>query len=181
MSRVVSTSLVAAAVRDDDPSRGRDVLAGALAGQIAGLIMAVVVIAVFAVVLDTHPLFPVQVIGSFVFGQAALEGVHGGAVLAGLLLHQLGPALFWGVVFGALVHSLGLRSRNQQLLAGVVIGLVSQVVDVHLLLPFLMDGLHGEDLWAQNVPVFWSWAGHVVYGVALATFPWCAAWLDRRF
>src|SRR4051812_11887645 len=78
------------------------VLSGVITGQIAGLIMAVVVMFVFAVFLGKSPLYPVQVIGSLVFGKAALEGFHLGALLAGLLLHQLGPSLLWGFVFGAL-------------------------------------------------------------------------------
>lgn len=176
MSATLSAPLPAAEPRS---STARDVLAGALAGQIAGLVMAVVVMAVFTFVLGQGPLFPVQVIGSFVFGDAALDGVHGGAIVAGLLLHQLGPALFWGLVFGALVSRMELRG-SRLVFAGVAVGVASQVVDVHLILPFLMKALHGHDLWAEHVPVLWSWAAHIVYGLALASFPWVVGRLDRR-
>jgi hypothetical protein len=34
---------------------------------------------------------------------------------------------------------------------------------------------HGHDIWAENVPVAWSWVAHVVFGVALAPFGWTRA------
>ena len=30
--------------------------------------------------------------------------------------------------------------------------------------------LHGHDLWAEEVPAFWSWAAHVVFGLSLVVF-----------
>ena len=174
MSRAVPASL------EGDASLNRDVLAGALAGQIAGLVMAVVVMAVFTLFLGKSPLYPVQVIGSFVFGDAALDGFHLGAFLAGLVLHQLGPSLFWGGVFGAIAGRLEPLSRVQLVTLGLAIGVASQLLDVHVLLPLLMEALHGHDLWAEQVPVFWSWAAHLVFGLALVCFPWVARRLDRR-
>jgi hypothetical protein len=157
----------------------QDVVAGAIAGQISGLIMAVVVMAVFTVFLGTGPLYPVQVIGSLVFGDAALEGVHVGALAAGLLLHQLGPALVWGIAFGVVVNRFDLRG-GALAAAAVATGIASQVVDVLVLVPFAMKALHGHDIWAEQVPAFWSWAAHVVYGLGLLSFPWVAARLARR-
>ncbi|MCA9677524.1 MAG: hypothetical protein H6709_02065 [Kofleriaceae bacterium] len=174
MSRAAPASL------DSTPSINRDVLAGALAGQIAGLVMAVAVMAVFTVFLGKSPLYPVQVIGSFVFGDAALAGFHLGALLAGLVLHQLGPSLFWGGVFGAIAGRLELRSRLALAVTGLAIGAVSQLLDVHVVLPIVMKALHGHDLWAEQVPVVWSWIAHLVFGLALVTFPWCTRWLDER-
>lgn len=155
---------------------GRSLAAGALAGQAAGLVMAVVVMAVFTLFLGKGPLFPVQVIGSFVFGAAAVHGFHLGALLAGLVLHQAGPSLAWGIVFGGLVHSLELRRAGELLVAGAAVGLASQAIDVNLVVPVAMRALHGHDLWAENVPAFWSWAAHLVFGLALASLPW----LSRR-
>jgi len=157
----------------------RDLLAGALAGQVAGLVMAVVMIAVFTLILGTGPLYPVQVIGSLVFGEAALAGVHVPAVLAGLVLHQAGPSLAWGLAFGLLVHAIAPR-RGALLLLGVGVGILSQLVDVGLLVPIAMRALHGRDLWAEHVPSFWSWAAHLVFGLSLACFPWIHERLDRR-
>jgi len=31
--------------------------------------------------------------------------------------------------------------------------------------------LHGHNIWAENVPAFWSWAAHVVFGLGLMMFP----------
>lgn len=141
-----------------------DAVAGALAGQVSGLVMAAVVMAVFTFFLGKGPLFPVQVIGSFAWGEAALDGFHLPAFLTGLVLHQAGPSLFWGALFG--VASRGLRG-GELAAAAVVTGLLSQVVDAHLVLPPLMKALHGKDLWAANVPLFWSWAAHLVFGLGL--------------
>lgn len=150
-------------------SLAADVAAGALAGQVSGLVMAVVVMAVFTLFLGKGPLFPVQVIGSFLYGEAALEGFHLKAFLAGLVLHQAGPSLFWGAAFGAAAGRLGLRG-GALAAAAVGTGLLSQVVDAHLVLPPLMTALHGKDLWAANVPVFWSWAAHLVFGLGLLVY-----------
>jgi len=137
--------------------------------------MAAVMIAVFTLVLGTGPLHPVQVIGSLVFGEAALSGLHLPAVLAGLVLHQAGPSLAWGLAFGALVHATSPR-RGGLLLLGAAVGVLSQLVDVGVLVPVAMRALHGRDLWAEQVPALWSWAAHLVFGLSLACFPWI---LDR--
>jgi len=157
---------------------GRDLAAGALAGQVAGLVMAVVMIAVFTLILGTEPLYPVQVIGSTVFGEAALQGIHLPAVLAGLVLHQAGPSLAWGLAFGALVHALAPR-RAGLVALGLAVGLASQVIDVGLVVPAVMRALHGRDLWAEHVPALWSWTAHLVFGLSLACFPWILARLGR--
>lgn len=79
-------------------SRPHQIIAALITSQVAGLIMAVVVMAVFTIFLGKGPLYPVQVIGSIVFGEAALVGFHFGAFLTGLVAHQA-LALVWGVVF----------------------------------------------------------------------------------
>jgi hypothetical protein len=153
-------------------SPGRYLAAGAIAGQISGLIMAVVMIAVFTIFLGKAPLYPVQVIGSFVFGDAALQGFHLPALLAGLVLHQAGPSLLWGLVFGGLLYALDLRRGAPVVLIGAIVGLTSQAIDVNLVVPVAMKALHGHDIWAEQVPAFWSWAAHLVFGLGLAVFPW---------
>ena len=139
---------------------------------------AVVVMAVFTIFLGKGPLYPVQVIGSLVFGDAALQGIHVGALAAGLLLHQLGPALAWGLIFGLVVHAVAPRGAAMVALA-LATGVVSQLVDVGLLVPVAMKALHGHDIWAEQVPAFWSWAAHVVYGAGLLSFTWVARRLAR--
>lgn len=154
------------------PRLSRDLFAAIITGQISGLIMAVVVMLVFTIFLGKGPLYPVQVIGSVIFGDAALVGFHLPAFLAGLVLHQAGPALFWAVAFGLLVSTVEIRDGLGLLAIGALIGLLSQVVDVMIVLPPVMKALHGHDLWAEQVPAFWSWAAHLVYGLGLALFPW---------
>src|SRR4051794_21623737 len=97
-------------------------LPGILTGQVAGLIMAVVVMAVFTLFLGTGPLYPVQVIGAAVFGEAALKGLNIGAILAGLVLHQAGPSLLWGVVFALAARRFATIDVKQALLLGLAIG-----------------------------------------------------------
>ena len=143
-------------------------IAAIVSGQIAGLVMALVVMLVFTL-LGKGPLFPVQVIGSFIFGEAALNGFHLPALLAGLVLHQ-GAAFLWSLVFST-ATGLADRGVGPSIAVGVAVGLASQLVDVNLVMPIAMKALHGQDLWAQNVPAFWSWAAHVVYGVAFAVYP----------
>jgi hypothetical protein len=154
-----------------DTTLSEDLVAAIVTGQIAGLIMAVVVMLVFTLFLGHGPLHPVQVIGSMVFGDAALRGIHVGAILVGLVLHQLGPSLFWALVFGAIVHASGIRRGAGVVALGAIIGLISQVVDVNLLMGPIMRAFHGRDIWAAEVPAFWSWAAHLVFGLALGIFP----------
>ena len=150
----------------------RHLAAGAIAGQISGLIMAAVMMAVFTIFLGKGPLYPVQVIGSLIFGDAAIQGFQLPALLAGLVLHQAGPSLFWGVGFGGVLYALNVRRTGAVLLIGTIVGLASQVVDVNLVIPAAMRALHGHDIWAEEVPAFWSWAAHLVFGIGLAVFPW---------
>lgn len=161
--------------REEGPLR-RSLCAGVLAGQAAGLLMAVAVMAVFTLFLDKGPLFPVQVIGSFVFGDAALQGFNAPAFLTGLALHQLGPSLAWGLAFGLGVRVLGVRGTAGQAGLAVAIGLLSQVVDVQIVGTRAFLALHGHDIWAEQVPALWSWAAHIVFGLGLLLYPS----IDRR-
>jgi hypothetical protein len=138
-----------------------------ITGQIAGLIMAVVVMLVFVLFLGHGPLYPVQVIGSLLFGDAALQGTHIGAIIAGLVLHQGGPALFWSIVFGLAVYAWRVQGTARLVALGAAVGVLSQLVDVNLMLPPVMKALHGRDIWAAEVPAFWSWAAHLVFGLSL--------------
>lgn len=153
----------------------RALVVGLLAGQSAGIIMAGALMAVFMLFLGTSPLFPFQVIGSFVFGDAALQGFHARAFLAGLALHQLGPSLGWGLAMGTGVWAFGLRGRGLAALA-VGIGLLSQLIDVNIVVPMAFTALHGHDIWAERVPALWSWAAHLVFGLGLLRYPA----IDRR-
>jgi hypothetical protein len=169
MSLEVATAPTAAASDGAEASRAasEEVVPALIAGQIAGLVMAAVVMLVFVVFLGKGPLYPVQVIGSLLFGDAALVGTHVPAVIAGLLLHQGGPAIFWSIVFGLAVYAARIESVPRLIALGAVVGLLSQLVDVNLVLPPIMRALHGRDIWAAEVPAFWSWAAHLVFGLTL--------------
>jgi hypothetical protein len=148
----------------------KKVVAGIITGQVSGLIMAVVVMAVFMLFLGHSPLYPVQVIGSAVFGETALQGFHFGALIAGLLLHQLGPSLLWGLIFGLIAGKLNIKTAGSSIALGVAIGLVS-MIDVYVLVPAIMTSLQGADIWNREVPIFWDWAAHLVFGLSFGLFP----------
>lgn len=158
------------------PTLAHEMAAAVLAGQFAGLVMAAVMMLVFGVILGESPLLPVAVIGGTVYGEAALTGLHIPAILAGLVLHQLGPALFWSVVFGLCVHLFKLGSIRSEAVLGLCIGVISQIVDVNLLMPFAYSG---DNLWAREIPMAWSWAAHIVYGLCLAAYPLIEERLER--
>jgi hypothetical protein len=155
----------------------KPITAGIITGQIAGLIMAVVVMLVFTI-LGKGPLYPVQVIGSTVFGEAALQGTHIGAVLAGLVLHQAGPSLLWGFIYGLLAAKFELRTTAAAALLGLGVGIVS-MVGPYLLIPVVMNTLHGVDFWNREVPMGWDWAAHIVFGLAFALYPMVARKLQK--
>lgn len=151
-------------------SADRKILSGIITGQLAGLIMAVVVMIVFTIFLGKSPLYPVQVIGSAVFGEPALHGFHLGALLAGLVLHQVGPSLLWGVLFGFLAKKLDIQTAKSALGLGLVIGLIA-MVGPYLLIPAVMNTLQGVDYWNREVPIFWDWAAHIVFGLSFVLYP----------
>jgi len=145
-------------------------VSGIITGQLAGLIMAVVVMIVFTI-LGKGPLYPVQVIGSMALGESALQGTNLLAVVAGLILHQLGPSLLWGIVFGLIATKITITTMKDALIPGLVVGVIS-MVGPYILIPFLMNSFHGQDFWNQNVPMFWDWAAHLVFGASFVLYPW---------
>jgi hypothetical protein len=147
------------------------VVAGIISGQIAGLIMAVVVMFVFAVFLGKSPLYPVQVIGSIAFGEAALQGVNFPALLTGLVIHQLGPSLVWGIVFGLIAAYMKIHAYQAALILGLILGAIT-MVDAYILVPTAMKALQGVDIWNREVPMTWDWAAHLVFGASFVFYPW---------
>lgn len=127
--------------------------------------MAIVLMGVFFLVFGKSPLFPVQVIGSTVFGESALQGFNAKALIAGLLIHQLGPSLIWGLVYGIVARGLNINQTIPALVLGIILGVVS-MIDVYILVPLVMKALQGVDYWNQEVPIFWDWAAHIVFGAS---------------
>jgi hypothetical protein len=160
-------------------SSKQPLIGGIVTGQIAGLVMAVVVMAVFTLFLGKGPLYPVQVIGSALLGESALNGLNIGAVLVGLILHQAGPSLLWGALFGFAAMKAPDTVRRHALLLGLGLAVVS-MVGPYVLIPFVMKTLHGVDLWGREVPVAWDWAAHIVFGAVFALYPKVSAALAAR-
>ncbi|MEW6056270.1 MAG: hypothetical protein AB1540_06620 [Bdellovibrionota bacterium] len=166
-------------LESDASTDERPIFSGVMTGQIAGLIMAVVVMIVFALFLGKSPLYPVQVIGSALLGESALQGLNLAAILAGLVLHQLGPSLLWGFVFGSIASKFEIRTTARALQFGLALGVVS-MTGPYVLIPAVMNMLHGVDFWNREVPMFWDWAAHIVFGLSFALYPRVQAKLSLR-
>jgi hypothetical protein len=145
-------------------------LSSIVTGQIAGLVMAVAMMAVFALVYGKNPLFPVQVIGSTLLGEGALLGFNFKAVLVGLVLHQLGPTLLWSIVFGVIASKVDLSIPKAALLAGFILGIVT-MVGPYVFIPSVFHSLQGVDIWNREVPIFWDWAAHIIFGLSFVLYP----------
>ena len=111
-----------------------------------------------------------QVIGSTLIGEKALQGFNFLAVLTGLVLHQLGPSLLWGVVYGFMATKVDTTTSGNALVYGLILGVVS-MVGPYFLIPFVMNTLQGVDFWNQEVPMFWDWAAHLVFGASFILYP----------
>jgi hypothetical protein len=154
---------------DSIDSKSPRLISGLLTSQAAGLIMAVVVMIVFTVFLGKGPLYPVQVIGSTLFGENALIGFNLSAFIAGLVLHQ-SVALMWGVVFTLLAVALKIKTVKQSIILGLIVALVS-MIDTYFIVPGVMIHFHGVDIWNREVPIFWNWAAHLVFGLSYGLYP----------
>jgi hypothetical protein len=154
----------------------RDVFgAGMITSQIAAVIMAVVMMLVFALFLGKSPLYPVQVIGSTVYGEPALSGLNLKAVIAGLVLHLL-VAAAWGIVFCIVASALDIRTALMAAIVGIIVAVVS-MVDSYVFVPRVMYALYGTDIWNREVPMFWNWAAHIVFGASFGFYPVVLGWL----
>jgi hypothetical protein len=143
-----------------------------VSGQAAGLTM-ISVAMVLAVARGKPLLYPLQVFTALVIGQTALHQPSLSSVLPGFLAHQAGPSVLWSRLFGLVVglsqRRFGFRSA---LLIGMLVGLLALVIDGYLLMPGIQDQLHGQDIWAQNVPRWVAWTTHGVFGASLGLFYW---------
>lgn len=142
---------------------------GILNGQVAGLLMVVVMMILFSVN-GGSPIFPLQVVGSLAIGDGALQSNNYTAVVIGLILHQLGPALLWGILYGILAAKLAVRTRSEALMLGLGIGVIA-MVGPYFLIPFLMTGMHGFDLWNHHIPMVWDWMAHLLFGASFVLYP----------
>ena len=168
--------------QDSHRSFGHELISGVRAGQVAGLAMAGALMALSGVFLNKGLFYPLEVIAASVFGESAIGRLDVPTLVVGLLVHQFGPALAWGVVFGIVVWLFKPRRSVALMMWGILVGAIAQIVDVHILLPLLSGDLSGrlpffgplqhENLWAQHIPVVASWLGHLVFGLSLSLYPW---------
>jgi hypothetical protein len=54
------------------------------------------------------------------------------------------------------------------------------MVGPYLLIPFVMNTLHGVDFWNREVPMFWDWAAHLVFGLSFGLYPTIVSKLSAR-
>ena len=126
----------------------RDLIAAVATGQAAGLIMALAI---------------------FTVGGKVLSGsLFSTAFLSALALHQA-LALLWSLVFGLLINRV-LQTFGNVLAVGLATGVLSQILDSPLIVPALMRVYPGHHTWAQSLPLGWSWAVHLVFGLAFLLF-----------
>ena len=158
-----------------DQQSQKNIFAALITSQIAGLIMAMVVMLVFTLFLGKGPLYPVQVIGSTIFGESALQGFHLAAFIAGLVLHQ-SVALVWGLVFAICAKALKIDTIKSAIWLGLLVAFFS-MIDTYVFVPVVMNALHGVDIWNREVPILWNWAAHAVFGISFGLFPKVSALL----
>jgi hypothetical protein len=143
-----------------------------VSGQAAGLVMLASAMAL-AMLRGRSPLHPLQVMTALMLGESPLHEFALSSVLPGLLAHQAGPTMLWSRAFGGIVGFL-LRplSAKRAVILGALVGVLALLVDGYLLMPGVQRQLHGQNLWAQNVPLWVAWATHLVFGISLGLFYW---------
>ena len=149
-----------------------DLTGAILGGQVAGLAM-MGALAIGFYFFSPLGLMsrPLQIIAAVFAGDVALEVPPGiGHLFVGLIAHQLGPTLFWSLVFGVLSSRLRTREQPARSMAlGLAVGLAAFALDVLVLVPWVSRHLSGHDLWGENVRLSWSIGAHGVFGLALGT------------
>lgn len=146
-------------------------VAGFCAALCAGAAMALVMIVAFVAFEHTPLLYALRPIGSYLFGDRMLTAPTAPMYLAAAAFH-FGVCALWGIVFAFAATLLRVdKSIGGALALGLVVGLASQIVDIQLVTPPLMQQLWGHNLWAETVPPLASWVGHLVFGAGLALAP----------
>jgi hypothetical protein len=70
-----------------------------------------------------------------------------------------------------------IHSTLQALAVGIGVGILA-MVGPYVLMPALFKTLHGVDIWNREVPIFWDWAAHIVFGASFCLFPMVMRKLD---
>ena len=156
-------------------------VAGVIASMIGATLMAVVMTVAF-LRYDGRPIYyPLQIIGTFLFGDLSVIAPRWEIYPTAAAL-LFGTCAVWGIGYAFAATRLRVdKSIGASLVLGLVFGLASQLVDIDLIAPALMHRLWGHDLWIENVPPMFSWLGHVVFGLSLGSFPFIFRRLWIRF
>jgi hypothetical protein len=146
-------------------------VSGVIAALIGGVVMALVMSVIYMVFQHSSFFYVLRPIGTFIYGDRMLEAPTPAMYAAATALH-LGICAWWGIVFGFAATILRVdHSVGGSLALGIVIGLASEIVDVNLVAPAVMNRLWGTDLWTATVPPLYSWLGHIAFGLTFAIAP----------
>lgn len=145
------------------------ILSAVIVGQIAAVIMALFFIVVFQIYTAKNVLYPIQLMGSFFFGEAALRSPHLKILASGLAFHHLGPSLLWSIVYGGLAYAVDLTRPIFALLLGLLVGAMS-MIDIYFLTPLIMQSTWGFDYY-NLIPRPWHWWAHLIFGATFVLYP----------
>ena len=147
------------------------VVSGVLASLIGGVVMACVMIVAFMAFQHTSFFYALRPIGTFLYGDRMLVAPTPAMYLAAAGMH-FGVCAIWGIIFGFAATLLRAdKSVGGSLMLGIVIGLGSQIIDVNLAAPAVMNALWGTDLWTATVPPPYSWLAHIAFGLSFVVAP----------
>jgi hypothetical protein len=141
-----------------------------LSGLLAGTLMALVAM-IHSAVVGLGLWLPMKLVAGVYLGVNTLLG-DGGVVLIGVLTHLL-IASGWGVVFAVITR--GRIEAAVAVILGAVYGAAVWVAMSYLVLPWANRVM----LERVNLAMGWFFVYHLLFGLALATSPAIARWLDR--
>lgn len=170
-------TMVDGQVISEETALNRPLLKSIVTAQIAGLITALAFIVLFALFQAENALYPIQVIGSFILGETALQGLNFAAVIVGVLIHQLVIAMVIGLAYGLIAKSTPITTYSKALLIGLGLGVVS-MIGPYIIYPAVMNAAHGADLWNMEIPILYSWITYLIMGASFVLYPKVAEKLD---
>lgn len=157
-------------------------LTASVIASMSGAALSALVMVVAFMRFEGRPFFyPLQLVGTFLFGDLALSAPRWEIYPTAAAFH-FGICAVWGIVYAFCATMLCVdKSIWGSLALGLVVGMAAKLVDVDLVAPSVMTRLWGHNLWAESVPPVFSWLGHIVFGVSLGVFPFVFRRLWIRF
>lgn len=151
------------------PRITNSILSAVIVGQIAAIIMALFFILVFQIFTAQNLFYPLQLMGSFIYGGEALKSTHPKIIIAGLAFHHLGPSLVWSLIYGVLAYAVDVTRPFSAFLLGLLLGALS-MVDIYFLTPLIMQSIWGFDFY-NLIPRSWHWWAHLIFGATFVLYP----------